>query len=366
MKTFEKMSDSAMESDMQYRPPKYTSEDVERAGEDYIKNGQWGNENGLAIVNDWRASHLYPMQALYLGLKRHAAAFPPRSRQVAQRIKRLPSIEKKLQRFSGRSRPLSLSEMQDIGGCRVILSDIGQLRQFLDRLEVARWKHKLVKENDYIAKPKLDGYRSLHRVYEFHADGPGTVYDGRKIEIQIRTELQHLWATAVETVDTFTGQDIKLGGGERNWKRFFVLVSSLFAIREGQPIVPDSIQQIRKELEALCKEHDFITTLSGYAISANLIDKKRISVSPKYFLITLDYEMRRLSIQGYQTKRAAINNYSIAESSASSTLNENIVLVSTSLVSKKSIDALKRAYPNYFLNARKFLRAVGVELAKKS
>jgi ppGpp synthetase/RelA/SpoT-type nucleotidyltranferase len=33
------------------------------------------------------------------------------------------------------------------------------------------------------------------------------------IEIQLRTSLQHAWATAVETVDAFTNENLKFGAG---------------------------------------------------------------------------------------------------------------------------------------------------------
>jgi len=40
------------------------------------------------------------------------------------------------------------------------------------------------------------------------------------IEIQIRSKLQHIWATAVETVGFFTGQAIKSNEGEKEWNDF--------------------------------------------------------------------------------------------------------------------------------------------------
>ena len=42
----------------------------------------------------------------------------------------------------------------------------------------------------------------------------------------------------METVETFTGEPLKSGGGEKDWLRFFVLMSSWIAHREGLPAVP--------------------------------------------------------------------------------------------------------------------------------
>jgi hypothetical protein len=37
--------------------------------------------------------------------------------------------------------------------------------------------------------------------------------------------MQHGWATAVETVDAFTNENLKFGAGSDDWTRFFQLVS---------------------------------------------------------------------------------------------------------------------------------------------
>lgn len=64
----------------------------------------------LDIVNNWRSAHNFPLNTFHVGLRR-------RGRQIdsgiitAQRIKRLSSIEHKLDRFP----TMTLSQMQDIG-----------------------------------------------------------------------------------------------------------------------------------------------------------------------------------------------------------------------------------------------------------
>ena len=72
--------------------------------------------------------------------------------------------------------------------------------------------------------PKKDGYRSLHIIYEYKSDKCKTDYNGLRVEVQIRSRLQHLWATAVETVDFFTRQAIKFNEGIPDWADFFRLV----------------------------------------------------------------------------------------------------------------------------------------------
>lgn len=72
--------------------------------------------------------------------------------------------------------------------------------------------HTWFKDYDYIAAPKVDGYRCFHRVFKFKEDSvEEECFRGRRVEIQIRTRLQHSWATAVEAVGLFRGEDIKGG-----------------------------------------------------------------------------------------------------------------------------------------------------------
>jgi hypothetical protein len=68
---------------------------------------------------------------------------------------------------------------------------------------------------------------------------PSSIYDGRQIEVQIRTWLQHSWATAVEAVGLFLGQDLKAGRGDPQWLRFFKLMAAEFAAAEGCALPAD-------------------------------------------------------------------------------------------------------------------------------
>ena len=58
-----------------------------------------------------------------------------------------------------------MSQMQDIGGCRVVAptSDIAFNRAA--DLVSSRIRHKLVRYHNYISKPRGSGYRGLHLIY---------------------------------------------------------------------------------------------------------------------------------------------------------------------------------------------------------
>ena len=99
----------------------------------------------------------------------------------------------------------------------------------------ARFDHEpILPPVDYIEKPKDDGYRSLHQVFKYKSTIAPEL-NGLFIELQIRTKLQHSWATAVETLGLVEKSSFKTGEGAEEFKRFFKLASVLFAHHESQP-----------------------------------------------------------------------------------------------------------------------------------
>jgi ppGpp synthetase/RelA/SpoT-type nucleotidyltranferase len=174
----------------------------------------------LEIINNWRTSHSFPLNTFQIWLKKNSGHIDSGA-LVAQRIKRLTSIQLKLERFPS----IRLSQMQDIGGCRAVLRDVMAVGAMVDKYKSSGIKHKLDHVDDYIAKPKPSGYRGVHMIYRYFSDRNMT-YNGLKVEVQIRSTLQHAWATAVETVGTFTKQALKSSLGESDWLRFFALMGS--------------------------------------------------------------------------------------------------------------------------------------------
>ncbi len=81
------------------------------------------------IAHSWRLGNLYPMRRV-----RDELAGKIRSTKAdaltAARLKRMVSIRKKL-----RTSPLSLYQMQDLGGCRAIIGDQTQLDRLIERYE---------------------------------------------------------------------------------------------------------------------------------------------------------------------------------------------------------------------------------------
>jgi ppGpp synthetase/RelA/SpoT-type nucleotidyltranferase len=129
---------------------------------------------------------------------------------IAQRIKRLSSIEAKLERFP----TMTLSQMQDIGGCRAIVSSVSDVQRLSKNIQQSRTQHRFNNCDDYIAVPQGTGYRGIYLIYRFFSDKDLRPCNNLKIEMQLRAILQHAWATAVETVGTLTRQALKSSQGE--------------------------------------------------------------------------------------------------------------------------------------------------------
>ena len=304
----------------------------------------------LRIVNNWRGIHAFPLNTFQMGLRRRGSRLTG-DLIVAQRIKRLSSIELKLRIRSS----MKLTQMQDIGGCRAILEDVNQVRELVKSFRRSDIKHKLLTEDDYIANPRDSGYRGMHLVYSYNSDR-STTYNGLKIELQLRSQLQHAWATSVEVVGTMVDQALKSSLGDPGWLRFFQLMSSELARKEGEPLVPgtpDDLDVARSELLLLVKEYNPVERLNAYSDALNYIDNA--SASDHFFLLHLKPRENTLVISAFKKKdsRLANEQYLSIEKGIDISSDEEAVLVSVD-----SIAQLKRAYPNYFLDTKVFAEEV--------
>src|SRR5437016_5823607 len=96
---------------VEWATPSYSKTKVDRAGRRLVDpTVNLSRAEALTIVNNWRSSHAYPLNTIQMNLRYHAGQVDPQANIVAQRMKRLPSIEAKLLRFHG----MGLSRMQDL------------------------------------------------------------------------------------------------------------------------------------------------------------------------------------------------------------------------------------------------------------
>lgn len=247
--------------------------------------------------------------------------------------------------------------MHDIAGCRAVLRNVSLVESLVRAYEAATSKNalrggKFHKKYDYISNPKPDGYRSVHLVYKYYtATKRLSVYNDLRIEIQIRSKLQHAWATAVETVDFFTGQALKSNIGEASWKRFFALVSNEFARLEKRPLVPGTPidkNESRQELRSYAHQ---IKLLEGLKTATKIIESKE----GQFFLLELDLTARTLRTIGFQATQAAEAQEKYLEVEK---LNRDKPEKQNVLVSVDSLAALPKAYPNYYLDISAFVQVL--------
>jgi ppGpp synthetase/RelA/SpoT-type nucleotidyltranferase len=128
--------------------------------------------------------------------------------------------------------------MQDIGGCRAIVENIGELRRVERRVVLRR---PSLRVDDYVNSPRSSGYRAVHLIVQ---------YDDRSIEIQLRTRLMHDWAVAVERLGGRMNEDLKSSRGPREVLDWLEVVSAAMAVEERGEIVDtrlmDRIRALRQ------------------------------------------------------------------------------------------------------------------------
>lgn len=335
--------------------PKYTHGEVDRAGDILISDStgiEDERQSALEVLDYWRAAHNYPMNTFQATL-RYRLTVIHREALVAQRLKRTPAILEKLRRFP----TMHLSQIQDIGGLRAIVGNVGDVRAlYEDYKDNGRLRHELAWEKNYINIPKPDGYRGVHLVYRY-VNPKAPEYEGLLLEIQMRTNLQHAWATTVETMGTFLRYSLKSDEGPEKWRRFFALTGSAFAHLEGSPPVPgyesmsatDTFREVARQSQALKVKK----TLTSLPVAMEPISHLKNKGS--WFLIVLDPDGKRTTLQPFGKDRfaEATDTYLRLEESARGT-QKQVVLVSTA-----SVMQLIRAYPNFFLNTDLFLRILG-------
>ncbi|MBI2508192.1 RelA/SpoT domain-containing protein [Candidatus Woesearchaeota archaeon] len=350
---------------MAWTKPKYGKAKIDRAGHILVSEDstEEEKEEAMSILNNWRSSHGYPMNTFQARL-RQVSKKVDENYLVVQRLKRAPSIIKKLKR--DQTKTMSLSQMQDIAGCRAVLSDVDKVNELVGIYRKSRGlKHKKIREKDYIKNPKKDGYRSMHLIYRYKSDKINT-YDGLLIEIQVRSKIQHAWATAIEIVDLFTKQAIKSNEGDEEWKEFFRLLSSAFAKIEKQKEVENTPTNNANLFSAIKEKVDKLKIFSkmrSWTQALKVIEPKLKEW--KFFLLELDVSDEtkpNLSIRGYpeEGETIATEHYLEAEKLQSDSKDKDVVLVGAD-----SVEELKKAYLNYFANSREFLEYLQFYLEKR-
>ena len=354
----------------------YSKKQIEKAGFDLVKSDVSKDQNLLAstmnVLTCWRDSHISALDNCENLIKNNVKKADKDS-FIAKRIKRTESIIKKLKRFE----KMSLKNMQDIAGIRVVLANNSKVKQLFYMLckEESFLINEKIKYKDYIQTPKEDGYRGIHVIGKFKNDDNDLLC----VEVQLRTRLQHCWATSLEIIDLFTQQNLKLNEGKPEWHQFFKFVSSQFGVIENlkafnsnkqTELVIQYIEFIKKrENINVLKEAIYITNFVSskilgtsytietlfqeYATSLHKIESQILNQKNKqgYVLLRLNVLSGNLETEFFEKEKYpdASKQYSFYETTLSQ--NKNWVVA---LVSSNAVGGIRQAYPNYFADSEVF------------
>ena len=277
MKQNEGLKVASQPYERQKRKLKYSKKAVERAARAIRHNcGKKEREESIKIIQNYREYHLYPLMLMKNHLVRTAVKVDDQA-IVVRRLKRLPTIIDKLERRTldgSTPNAIQLTRMQDIGGCRVILQTLAKLEELHDRLTKSKSVHRIKKTNNYL-KPKKSGYGGIHLTYScFDNDEKKHEWKNTKIEVQLRTELQHSWATSLEIIDTIKNVNLKTSiDGHKEWRVFFTAAGKLVAHSEGAySLTTQELLSERTILRESETKLNVIDTLKKYSVALSLIN----------------------------------------------------------------------------------------------
>lgn len=310
--------------------------------------------DSITVINDWRTLHLIPLEELNEQINSLLTKNKINVVLSSKRLKRLTSIQYKLDINSD----MRLGGMQDVGGYRIVLQNIKDLYKTYNIIcKNVPNEFIMLDVKDYVEKPKDSGYRSIHFVYKYISDDKD--YDGLRIELQIRTKLQHNWATAVETAGLYTKTSLKSSQGDDKWLDYFKVISALFSLKEETNVLGLYSESTMQDLMLRCHEYNsenkFCDILKALTVTVNYEEiNKNKKEKKEYYIIYIDFTTRHVTINEFAIDEEA------AASSLYSEIEQKVVDKKNAVVfvSVSKLKELRDAYPSYFFDTTEFFAAI--------
>ncbi len=201
------------------------------------------------VFDEYRKAHLQPLSETTLELQQLLTNYGA-PYYIAQRLKRKPQIVRKLNRLNVR-----LTQLQDIGGCRIIVqhnTDVDKLHKYLvDKIGVQR-VFAIDRKKDTRNEGRDDtGYRALHVILK---------HSGVHLELQIRSRIQHYWAESIERTSVIYGYHLKENEGSPDVIQYFKTLSDIFSEIEAnrEPSIEHrlKVDALRATCEKIIRESD--------------------------------------------------------------------------------------------------------------
>ena len=211
-----------------------------------IKAGSIILEEDLRRLDEYRRSFGAAYETVVQTIREQLGLEP-----TGRPAKSTTSILEKLLRES-----IRLSQIQDIAGCRVIVDGVLEQETVIASLrEVFRGASVI----DRRVKPSY-GYRAVHVIPKI---------EGKTIEIQVRTKLQHLWAELSEKLSDVIDPSIKYGGGDGTLRSALEIISKSVT---GLETTEESIPRLRESLSDKPTEEEI------EKFKQNFVSQKKIAV----------------------------------------------------------------------------------------
>lgn len=194
------------------------------------------------LLEAFRASGAPALTDAVKAVRKAAEDIGLREFDVSRRTKQRGTILHKLQRMRDLGRPLALSKMIDVLGCRIVVEDQTGADLVADRIQQLS-PLEVLAVVDYTTRAKRTGYRAIH----LH-----TRSQGRLVEVQVRTRRQHEWAQRSEDLQLGVTEVLRDGRGPDVIQRYLRALGDVLAERdagrEPSPRLLDRLGRTEREL----------------------------------------------------------------------------------------------------------------------
>jgi ppGpp synthetase/RelA/SpoT-type nucleotidyltranferase len=324
-----------------------TKEKINQVGKYLIvKNNIISEVEANDVLKNFRLIHQHPMILFRHTIERKLKKHDITTALVSQRLKRIPSIIKKLKI----QKNMNLSRMQDIGGLRIVvktIKEVNLIRKELKKTERhSNFKFTFANEKNYITNPPKSGYRSIHMVYKYDKDID--LNKQCRVEIQIRTQLQHYWATAVEVTGTYRNESLKQGDGDEKYLNIFKKISKLFISIETKKIDYEFIKEVKQDIEKI----ELLKKLQSFNIVSRHLESND---KEEYVLLKMNFKKEQIEIAQYSRAKFEQANKDYLKMEMKYFANSTVEIV---LISIQDIKKLKQYYPNYFMDTTEFIKNI--------
>ena len=201
---------------------------IDRLGK-RLRDSEAPDPADVAAYIEWSATFEDPLRATLDIMDAACERAGVSLSEKTSRIKQLYSIVAKLRRGH-----LRLSSIDDIAGCRAVVPREADVNALVLQLATAQVKHV----RDYREQAR-NGYRAVHMTVVSD--------DGKSVELQLRTEIQHVWAGLSERRAAVVDHAVKYGGGPPEEQEVLMGLSTAGRVLDLRQVELDSRRQ-RSEL----------------------------------------------------------------------------------------------------------------------